>query len=551
MQASSPLKNKCIHMKKTLHNISLTVALTLSLAACHKVEVPIKTELTPSTFPTSTDQFAQAAGPVYVALRGNISVEHFFLQSLTTDEVIFPAFGGNWYNGGEFQQLHYHSWTQDHAKVSEEWNWTSTIIGLVNQTVATLQDAEPAGDAKNKDLAELKMVRALAYFYQMDSFGNVPIVTTYGDYSSHPTKPRAEVFAFIEGEIKAALPYLSTTLGQTTYGKPTKYMAYALLAKMYLNAAYYTGTARYDDCIAACDNVINPGQFTLATISNYLQMFYPDNGPQTAEFIFAIPFDPSATASIGGYRSQNLHMRYDLPRRLVAKYKVNFTPDASISTLPSYYANFNDTNDIRNKQWITGLQTNTDGTPLNYTTSNLSYNQFYSGSAPGADFTYQVNITPNILLRQDVTTFDVGNDEIAWNMGYHNIKFYPDAGSLNRNQNNDIPIFRYSDIILMKAEAILRGGTATLGSSALGLVNQLRAQRTTSAPWTSITLDMLYAERCREFAWESWHRNDMIRFGKFETAYGFKTNADPTRRIFPIPTTALRLNKDLVQNPGY
>src|SRR4051812_37113623 len=217
-------------MKKILKSISFSAAFILCFASCQKVSVPIKTELTSDVFPQNQAQYAQAAGPVYVALRGNISVEHFFMRSATTDEVIFPAFGGNWYNGGEFQQLHYHTWTKDHPGVSGEWYWTSTIIGLCNQTLATLQSAEPEGAAKLQDLAELRMVRALAYFYQMDSFGNVPIITVYGDYTAHANKPRAEVFNFIESEIKAALPNLSTTTGQTTYGRPTKYMAYALLA---------------------------------------------------------------------------------------------------------------------------------------------------------------------------------------------------------------------------------------------------------------------------------------------------------------------------------
>jgi hypothetical protein len=136
-------------------------------------------------------------------------------------------------------------------------------------------------------------------------------------------------------------------------------------------------------------------------------------------------------------------------------------------------------------------------------------------------------------------------------MGYRNVKFYPDATSLNRNQNNDVPFLRYSDVILMKAEAILRGGNATLGQTALSLVNMVRSQRSTSAAWSNVTLDDLYKERAREFAWEAWRRNDMIRFGKYEGKWGFKTNADTYRRIFPIPTNALHLNPALTQNPGY
>jgi len=189
------------------------------------------------------------------------------------------------------------------------------------------------------------------------------------------------------------------------------------------------------------------------------------------------------------------------------------TPPSSspASTLPEFYANFNDPNDVRNGQWLTGLQWQDAAKtiPLTVTTTNKGYDQYYSGSDPGGAYTYQVNLTPDVVLRQDIAngqdshngvtnSFDVGNDEIAWNQGYRNTKFYPDASSTSRNQNNDIPIFRYSDIILMKAEAILRGGNATGGQTALSLVNQLRANRTTSPAWADVTLDSVYNERCRE-----------------------------------------------------
>jgi hypothetical protein len=186
-------------------------------------------------------------------------------------------------------------------------------------------------------------------------------------------------------------------------------------------------------------------------------------------------------------------------------------------------------------------------------TTNLGYDQFYSGGSPAASYTYHLNITPlGNGTRFGASSYDLGKDEIAWNTGYRNIKFLTDANSTTRNQNNDVPVFRLSDIILMKAEAILRGGTPTMGHTALSLVNMLRAQRTTSAAWASVTLDDIYAERCRELSWECWHRNDMIRFGKFEDPWGLgKTNTDVTRRLFPVPTSARTTNPKLTQNPGY
>src|SRR5665647_588898 len=199
------------------------------------------------------------------------------------------------------------------------------------------------------------------------------------------------------------------------------------------------------------------------------------------EFIFVIPYD--ATTSYGNM----YHARYDLNRNLGIKYSyagatsgsikdpvmnqsypnsglINAKPSGPESVLPEYYANFNDPNDIRNDQWLTGLQTWPDGTPLMVKTTNQGYDAGYSGGFPGATYIYQLNLTPGVQYRTGVSgvnpaLFDLGNDEIAWNMGYRNIKFFPDyTNTINRNQNNDVPIFRYSDIVLMKAEAIQRGG---------------------------------------------------------------------------------------------
>ncbi len=538
-------------MKKISKFIPL-LALLLSMVSCHEIDVPVTTELTPNVFPKTADQFVQAAGPPYAALRGSFALDYWFMQNLSTDAAILPARGGNWFDNQNYAMLHYHSWNKDHGSTNGTWNWLARLIGTTNQALSILDENIPASTpTKPNQLAELKMVRALGYFMLMDLYGNVPLDTTFGDFTPHPKVDRAEVFNFIESEVKAALPLLSEETGITTYGRFNKNTAYALLAKMYLNAQVYTGTSRYQECIEACDNIIRSGKYTIEPMSTYLEMFYPNNGPQIKEFIFAIPFDPAA----GALPNTNGFMylaRYDVPRSHRTRFNLPFTPSAPQSTLPEFYASFNDPNDVRNKQWLTGPQFMADGvTPITVKTTKKGYDQFYTGADGGAELTYQVVLSPEIVLRQNPAAFDLGNDEIAWNMGYRNIKFYPDATSTNRNQNNDMPLFRYSDIILMKAEAILRGGAPTLGHTAVSLVNQLRANRTTSPALADVTLEDVYTERNREFAWETWHRNDMIRFGKFEGKWGFKTDADVNRRIFPIPTTAMVLNPALTQNPGY
>jgi hypothetical protein len=163
--------------------------------------------------------------------------------------------------------------------------------------------------------------------------------------------------------------------------------------------------------------------------------------------------------------------------------------------------------------------------------------------------------------------FDLGNDYLARCMGVRSIKYYPDKATtaLTRMSGNDMPIFRLADIYLMKAEAILRGAAATMVNGelqdAVTLLNKVRV-RAKAPTATTITLDQLLDERARELYWENWRRNDLIRFGKYETEYpipgdlatpGYTPgmDKDPRKRIFPIPNSERKLNPKLDQNEGY
>lgn len=560
-------------MNKIKFLIAPLILLFASLSSCHKIDVDVVSELTPETFPKTEAQYNAVMGPIYTALRGAYTTDIFFLNSQSTDESALLTYGADWVDGNRYKDLHLHTWTKDHPNVGGLWGFWTNLIGMANQTLFIVGGSEN-GAVKNTSLAELRTMRAFFYFNMMDLWGGVPLDTVYGSTVLKPRATRTEVFNFVEAELKNAIPFLKTASGAVTYGKPNRYMAFALLAKMYLNAQVYTGTAKNNECIAACDSVLSAGggtQYALEGRSTYFNMFSPTNGPTFKEFVFSIPFDPSTS---NGYM---FFARYDLNRNLGIKYRysastpggysfnqiilnttsgnglANNKPSGPRCTTNEFYANFNDPNDIRNNQWLTGLQYWPDGSPIMVSTSNLGYDQFYAGPSPSAAYTYHLNISPlGSTSRLGATSYDVGRDELAWNTGYRNIKFLPDPNSITRNQNNDFPVFRLSDIILMKAEAILRGGAPTLGHTALSLVNSVRAVRTTSTAWATVTLDDLYAERSREMSWECWHRNDMIRFGKFENTWGLgKTNAETYRRVFPIPTSAIATNPNLAQNTGY
>src|SRR3982751_2744732 len=141
-------------MKKLIKYIISPALLIGALSSCHKLDLPITTQLTPEVFPQNAAQFVAASGPVYVALRGNYATEYFFQQAYSTDEGIMPARGGNWYDGAQNQEMHYHSWTRDNGYVNGNWTWLATVIGVTNQTLSILSETEPEGTAKNTNLAE-------------------------------------------------------------------------------------------------------------------------------------------------------------------------------------------------------------------------------------------------------------------------------------------------------------------------------------------------------------------------------------------------------------
>lgn len=516
----------------------LSVTLALGLFSCHDLEVPVENALTTSNFPIKTEHFIQASGPTYTSFRSGFPGNYWWLSSLTTDEMILPARGGNWYDGARYFDLHTHKWNADNAQIGGSWSWLANTITTINQNMAVVETA-PESAAKAQGMAELKAMRAMSYFIMMDLFGNVPILTKFGDTTPPTTSPRKDVYAFIEKEMLEAMPDLSEDVDATTYGRPTKYTAYTLLAKLYLNSEVYIGQARYDDVVRMCDNVISSNKYALE--SNFSKMFDIDNGAQTKEFIMAVPYD-----NISGGQ---FFARYYLHRAMRNKYGLPFTPSGAVSIQEEYLSNFNEDGDVRAQMILKGKQYLNNGEPIIVKTSKKGFNQDYTGADAADPLDYHLELVPSLEFR-NLSAFDLGNDEKAWAQGYRYAKFAPDPTSTTRNQSNDYPFLRYSDVLLMKAEAILRGATATNGQTALGLVNTIRTIRNASEV-SSVDLEFLLTERAREFCNENWRRNDLIRFGKFEGSWGLKTDTDINKRLFPVPRAILNINPNLTQNPGY
>lgn len=515
----------------------------LLASGCSNLDVKSESELTPDNFPTADAHFEAAKGIIYTILPANYAVDYWRLESLSTDEALIPARSGNWDDGGQYREMHKHTWTPDNAIVETVWNYAFSGIIACNRVLAMF-DQVPEGALKNKNFAEIRTMRAFFYFILLDNWGNVPILKKFGDDT--PTSKRADVFNFIESELKEVIQYLPREKSTATYGRPTAWMARALLAKMYLNAEIYTGSAKYNDAVVQCDSIIKSKKYSLD--ADYKSMFLPTNGPQVNEFIFAIVYD--AYKVLG-----NSFTRYSLTPELKTKYGLGTrSPSNCMKTLPEFYDKFNLTGDVRNTTWLLGPQFNTDGSKITVKTTYKGLNVEYTGPKATRDTIWQLYFTKEIWLRGDPAKMDTENDWLSQYMGARSIKFYPDPNwdPNNRTDNHDFPVFRYGDILLTKAEAILRGASATNGDTPMSLANQIRSRAKAPLFTQNPTLDELLDERSREFAWEAWHRNDLIRFGKYKNKWLFKdSESDKNHELFPVPARQLKLNSNLTQNPGY
>ena len=544
-------------MKKILIALSAIVVIA---GACTKLDVTPESQYIDTNFPKTAADYQALIGPIYTQLASKYAIEYFRMQELTTDELIIPGRDGNYDDGGQYRQHHHHTYTPDHSNVKDVWEWGFGAINTCNRVLSnisnsTLAETDPV---RVSAIAEVKAMRGLFYFFMLDIYGNVPIVDTFPVVTLPSTKKRIEVFQFIEKDLKAvvkALPVKNANNATATYGHPTQAMVYALLAKMYLNAEVYTGVARYPETVTMCDSVIANTQYKLD--ASYAAVFAADNGPAVTETIFAIPYDP---LQLDGQQ----FTRHGFMAYLYPKYGVPSNLSISMSATPEFYDKFNLSGDERNSTWLIGKQYNWDGTPFTLKIKKKDLDASFTGT--NTDTVWQLEITKPLKMT-GAKPFDVGNDYLARCMGVRSIKYYPDKATTaaTRMSGNDMPVFRLADIYLMKAEAVYRGATATtVGGelqTALVLLNKVRAR--VKAPLaSSVTEDILLDERGRELYWENWRRNDLIRFGKYETEYpipgdvatsGYTPgmNKDIRRRIFPVPSSERKLNPNLGQNEGY
>jgi hypothetical protein len=450
--------------------------------------------------------------------------QYWMIQELTTDEAVIA------WNDGSVQDYHNLSWTSSNEYSAAMYNRIYYMVTQCNEFIRQSSDASLNSRGFQADnvtaikayRAEARFLRAMAYLHALDLYGgNVPFVTEADAPGSFLPKQtnKQDLFNYIESELKAIDTELAAPRA-AEYGRADQAAAWTLLARLYLNAQVYTGTARWNDAVAYSAKVIQSGAYSLEP--TYANLFLADNN-NSKEIILPVTYDGTRTKTYGG-----------MPFLIHAAIGGSMNPnDFGVN---GGWGGNRTTKGLVNQ--FSDPSGTTDTRAMFYTNGqNLEINTVLNTFTDGYAITKYKNVT---------STGAKGSDP---------------AGDF---VDTDFPLLRLADVYLMYAEAVVRGGTGGDLNTALGYVNQLRQRAykgtTGNVTASALTLDFMLAERARELYWEGYRRTDLVRFGRFTTAsylWPFKGGVkdgravEDFRNIFPIPSSDLVANPNLKQNPGY
>ena len=553
---------------KTLGSFSrwslVSVMCLVLLAACTDLSEPVDSEVTADGFFQTDQQFVSALGDAYSTLTsvgGGGSPAQF--NEATTDEIIVPARGQDWSEGGFWFRTNNHTWTPDEGTFRGFWQTYFAGVNSANRLIFQFESAVESGaadpDVAATFISELLAMRAFYYYWLLDAFGNVPIVTSFTDAEEAPSQPSSDfaegrrmVFDFVERGLLDNINNLSMD-PRGTYARMNRYVAHMTLAKVYLNAEVYTGTARWNDALTQIDAIINSGQYSLSP--NYHDNFAVQNDG-SPENIFVVPFD---RVFLGGFNLHQMTFHYGSQNT----YNFQFQPWNGWSATQKLYESVIDPEQNPGPQGeVWGVYPTADDAGLERVQGTMDdrLGNFVVGPqyTAAGDRVIDTGIYSDFDLNGPPLTFTPAMNDleaVACRQCGARIGKYQIENGIGSSMSNDFVVYRYADVLLMKAEALWRQNPGS--GEALALVNQIR-MRSGVDPFVTLDAEKLLAERGRELFWEQMRRQDLIRFPGIEggaTRYNdpwqFKPVSDVYRNVAPIPRTQLETNQNLVQNPGY
>ena len=516
-------KNSIMKIEKNMRYGFLTFMVMVFVYSCTDLEIDPTDSVIDNQEGefTGVDDVDAALTNVYNAIRGQIEnqADLYALNEVTSDELLVPTRGTDWGDNGLWRTLHEHNWSAIHPFVLDNWNNLNTNVFNTTEII------DPRSSADAGQLAQAKFLRAFSMFWIMDMYGQVPFREPDEGPEVNPRVfTRSEALDFVLTDLNEAIPDLPVVGPSEATNRASRAAGNYLLAKVLLNKHVYNGSGTPDaaDMTAVINAVDAIAADGFGLEAGYFELFTSSIDSETIWH---------TQSSVGNRMWNTLHYNQNSPDNGGGGWN-------GWCTLAEFYGLFEGDPDINvpgSGQEERRGYVPTDGSNLGIGYGFLIGQQYDENGAPLSDR------PGNPLVFTKELPALVGNNERT---GIRLIKYHPENGAF---ANHEI-VFRYADAHLMKAEAILRGGTS--GDDALTLVNELRTIRNAS-PIPSLGEQDLLDERGRELYGEFWRRNDQIRFGKFADTWGYKDNTEDFRSLFPIPSQAIISNPNLSQNPGY
>jgi len=506
-------------MKTTLPLI-LTACLLAISTACTDLQEEIYSDIPIEKFFRTEEDVLMNAGRAYTKLQR--FTEEFSLWTLieiSSDEMVAPARDDGFvWDNGRWDQLHTHRFNANNKILTLAWQSVFEGISACNEVLYETETTPINFEGKERVIAEIKILRALFYYWAMDNWGNIPFTVDFTDKKLPLQKDRNYIFNFLVNEITSNIDKLQAQPTAEYYGRVTQGMAYTLLAKLYLNASEWIGQAMWEEAVQACNKVIESGAYSIE--DDFFANFKVHN-ESSVENIFVIPFHSVYTKDRFYWYTLTLNDASRATFDFVGQMWDEFVIE------PPFVAKFGE-NDLRRKSFLSGQQYDKNG------------NKIFFIEGPAQDTVWFI-YTP---------TIDNYMSRKRWEGArICKYEYQPKLEYYVNDMENDFAIFRYTDVLYTKLEALYRLGRA----SEMLSDPQLQKIRTRAglAPFTASDLNdaELLDEFAREFAWEGRRRQDLIRFGKWGDPWWNKPASGPNAKLFPIPQTAINTNPNLVQNP--
>lgn len=556
-----------------------TLTFSLLLGGCELDEKHFSS-VTPDTFFTSKESTYAVLARPFTHWRWFIGADRWYLQELTTDAMTCPQRAEDWYNGGEYFRLQYHTWNPDDRFVENTYNG---VGGGIARTMSAKEDLEAldystVGMTEQDKADQIQQLETLiAWFYMrgLDFFGGMPIYESTQD----DLRPRAsdqETFDHIEKLLKAAIPNLKkkTQLGGFEDGYIRQAAAAAMLAQLYFNAEAYTGQNRFAECAAICEDIIK-GVYGVYDLDNTWWGPHGFDNDRSPEIIWSAP-------SKGGGSTEtawNWYWRYFYHQES-GKYfggvAGNGAPYNGFMLSPSRkptgelytefrlgnpYEKFHD-NDLRKKPFVYRGNKNYEGMFLVGTQTNPITGESTRGTKAyqGQILNLVDMVAPfkelNSKYGGDISKLPSNIQVGEENSGVRLVKVpQPNLADQSLQFDPDCPVIRLTEVYYMLAECKLRMGDT---QAAADLINAVRKRNFANGidpdPVTAANLDKyrMLDEWLIEFLGEGRRRTDLIRWEAFtQEKWWDHQPTDITKNRFPIPYSAISANGLLEPNPGY